>query len=69
MPVDDRIAILLSGGIIMICVGIDVARDKYNCFTLSSKGEVLADVFTITETGTASRPWCSVSSPALSLLT
>jgi len=31
----------------MICVGIDVAKDKYDCFILSSEGEVLADVFTI----------------------
>ena len=35
------------GGIIMICVGIDVAKDKHDCFILSSEGEVLADVFTI----------------------
>ena len=35
------------GGIIMICVGIDVAKDKNDCFILSSEGEVLADVFTI----------------------
>ena len=30
----------------MICVGIDVAKDKHVCFILSSEGEVLADVFT-----------------------
>ena len=35
------------GGIVMICVGIDVAKDKHDCFILSSEGEVLADVFTI----------------------
>ena len=35
------------GGIIMICVGIDVAKDKHDCCILSSEGEVLADVFTI----------------------
>src|SRR5574344_2011642 len=35
------------GGIIMICVGIDVAKDKHDCFILSSEGEVLADAFTI----------------------
>ena len=45
--VDNRITILHSGGIIMICVGIDVAKDKHDCFILSSEGEVLADVFTI----------------------
>ena len=31
----------------MICVGVDVAKDKHDCFILSSEGEVLADVFTI----------------------
>ena len=31
----------------MIYVGIDVAKDKHDCFVLSSEGEVLADVFTI----------------------
>ena len=31
----------------MICVGIDVSKDKHDCFILSSDGEVLADVFTI----------------------
>ena len=32
----------------MICVGIDVAKDKHDCYIISSEGEVLADVFTIT---------------------
>ena len=31
----------------MICVGIDIAKDKHDCFILNSEGEVLADVFTI----------------------
>lgn len=31
----------------MICVGIDVAKDKHDCFILSSEGKVLAGVFTI----------------------
>ena len=31
----------------MICVGIDVAKDKHDCFILSSEGEILVDVFTI----------------------
>ncbi len=31
----------------MVCVGIDVAKDKHDCFILSSDGEVLADVFTV----------------------
>ena len=31
----------------MVCIGIDVSKDKHDCFILSSEGEVLADVFTI----------------------
>ena len=31
----------------MVCVGIDVAKDKHDCFILCSEGEVLADVFTV----------------------
>ena len=31
----------------MICVGIDVAKDKHDCFIINSEGVVLADVFTI----------------------
>ena len=31
----------------MIFVGIDVAKDKHDCFIISSEREVLADVFTI----------------------
>ncbi len=34
----------------MICVGIDVAKDKHDCSILSSEGKVLADVFTIPNT-------------------
>ena len=32
----------------MVFVGIDVAKDKHDCFIVHSEGEVLADVFTIT---------------------
>jgi len=32
----------------MIYVGIYVAKDKHDCFILSSEGDVLADVFTFT---------------------
>lgn len=31
----------------MIYVGIDVAKDKHDCFTVNSDGEVLYDVFSI----------------------
>lgn len=35
----------------MICVGINVAKDKHDCFIMSSEGEVLADVFTVPNAG------------------
>jgi len=42
------ITILLSEDFIMVVsIGIDVAKDKHDCFILNSEGEVLADVFTI----------------------
>lgn len=31
----------------VVSVGIDVSKDKHDCFILNSEGEVLADVFTI----------------------
>jgi Transposase and inactivated derivatives len=31
----------------MVLVGIDVAKDKHDCFIMNSEGEVLANVFTI----------------------
>ena len=31
----------------MIFIGIDAAKDKHDCFIISSDGEVLYDVFTI----------------------
>ena len=34
----------------MILVGIDVAKDKHDCFISNSDGEILFDVFTITNT-------------------
>ena len=34
----------------MVCVGIDVAKDKHDCFILDSEGEILADVLTIPNT-------------------
>jgi hypothetical protein len=34
-------------GFVMISVGINVAKDKHDCFIINSEGEVLADVFTI----------------------
>ena len=32
----------------MICVGIDVSKDKHDCFILDSEGRVLHNVFTVT---------------------
>ena len=34
----------------VVSVGIDVSKDKHDCFIVSSDGEVLADVFTISHT-------------------
>lgn len=34
----------------VVSVGIDVSKDKHDCFIVSSDGEVLADVFTIPNT-------------------
>ena len=34
----------------MIFIGIDVAKDKHDCFIISSDGEILCDVFTIANT-------------------
>ena len=31
----------------MILVGIDVAKDKHDCFITSTDGEIIQDVFTI----------------------
>jgi transposase len=42
--------IFTVGGFIMVSVGIDVAKNKHDCFILDSEGEVLADVFTIPNT-------------------
>ena len=52
----------------MICVGIDVAKDKHDCFILNSEGEVLADVFTIPNNAegfdTLLQTICRCTSPA-----
>ena len=31
----------------VVSVGIDVSKDKHDCFIVSSEGEALADVFTV----------------------
>lgn len=46
-PVDPSSIRINRGGIVMIYVGIDVAKDKHDCYIISSEGEVLANVFTI----------------------
>ena len=46
-PVDNSSIKEINRRYLMICVGIDVAKDKHDCFILNSEGEVLADVFTI----------------------
>lgn len=37
----------------MIYVGIDVSKDKHDCYIVNSDGEVLKDVFTIQNTESA----------------
>lgn len=41
---------VIIGGIIMIIVGIDVAKDKHDCIIMNSENKVLVDVFTIPNT-------------------
>ena len=36
--------------VMVVSVGIDVSKDKHDCFIVSSDGDVLADVFTISNT-------------------
>ena len=36
--------------VMMVSVGIDVSKDKHDCFIVTSDGEVLSDVFTIPNT-------------------
>ena len=40
----------VGGFIMVVSVGIDVSKDKHDCFIVNSEGEVLADVFTISNT-------------------
>ena len=40
----------VGGLAIIISVGINFSKDTHNCFILSSEGEALADVFTISNT-------------------
>lgn len=51
----------------MIYVGIDVAKNKHDCFVFNSDGEVLADVFTIPNTQDGFRclleKLCAVATP------
>ena len=36
-----------AGGFTMVSVGIDVSKEKHDCFIITSEGVILADVFTI----------------------
>lgn len=45
----------------MVYVGIDVAKDKHDCFIVNSDGEVLYDVFTIQKTWMDLKICCSKS--------
>jgi len=33
-------------GVFMICVGIDVTKDKHDCFIINSEGGIVKDAFT-----------------------
>lgn len=46
-PVKSSSINTIFGGIGMICVGVDVAKDKHDCCIISSDGEFLSKVFTI----------------------
>ena len=47
----------------VVSVGVDVSKDKHDCFIVSSEGEVLADVFTIPNTMDGFQPF--TANPAL----
>jgi len=46
-PVGPNSINTIIGGIYMICVGVDVAKNKHDCCIISSDGEFLSDVFTV----------------------
>ena len=50
MDLNSIILLYITGGILMVFIGIDVAKDKHDCFIINSDGEVLRDVFTIPNT-------------------
>ena len=39
---------LTKGGMTMVYLGIDVAKDKHDCYIVNSDGEILANVKTST---------------------
>ena len=43
----NSIKFILKEFFCMIFVGIDVAKNKHDCFIINSDGEILSDVFTI----------------------
>ena len=45
----------------VVSVGIDVSKDKHDCFIVSSEGEVLADAFIIPNTMDGSTTFYSES--------
>ena len=44
----------------MIFVGIDVAKEKHDCFMINSDGIILADVFTIPNNKQGFHAWLVV---------
>ncbi len=53
----NSIKYLLKGRFSMIYVGIDVAKDKHDCFITNSDGEVLFKSFTIPTIGKVLKPY------------
>ena len=49
-PVGPNSINTIFGGTNMICIGVDVAKDKHDCCIISSDGEFLSDVFAIENT-------------------
>ena len=47
--------------VMVVSVGVDVSKDKHDCFIVSSEGGVLADVFTIPNTMDGFAVCCSES--------
>jgi hypothetical protein len=57
MPRDLNLHQIDHGGVVMICVDIDVAKRKHDRVNISSKGKASAKVFTISHTMEGTSPF------------